>query len=334
MACASPTHASSRDAQPAFAPAARAVGNLTVVPGDRSTQLLWQPVAGATKYRVRWRQHTVKNGKTLSGWTRKWLGKVTLPSRIHSFTITGLTNGNAYQLRLETRSRSKRGWRVRGTTTTTPTPAKIPEAAITEPILAPSAPATPTAVAGNTQATITVTNGTGNGGPPTSYTATTVGDATKNCTITVPDTSCDITGLTNGTGYTFTATATNSAGTSAPSSASSSVTPATVPSPPTLQTCNGPQLISGRDVGYLCPWAIPTDDGGSPIIRYAFTAIASRDGVNFSRDIATPETCTVTTFTQCYLLLDHNYFWQVTVTATNAVGTSTASNVFIVDELA
>ncbi|MEI6624584.1 MAG: fibronectin type III domain-containing protein, partial [Actinomycetes bacterium] len=48
------------------------------------------------------------------------------------------------------------------------------------------------------------------------------------CTVTVPATSCTITGLTNGTDYTFTATATNALGTSTTSPASAAITPSTV----------------------------------------------------------------------------------------------------------
>ena len=95
---------------------------------------------------------------------------------------------------------------------------------------APNTPNTPTAVAGDAQATITVTNGAGAGGIPTSYRVTAVGvSPAKTCDITVPATSCDITGLTNGTSYTFTATATNGGGTSSDSGPSSAVTPAIPP---------------------------------------------------------------------------------------------------------
>jgi hypothetical protein len=97
---------------------------------------------------------------------------------------------------------------------------------------APSAPATPIAVAGNAQATVTVAAGSGNGGTPTSYTVTAVEDNAKTCTVTGVSGSCEVTGLANGTSYTFKATATNDGGTSGLSAASSAVIPQAPATPP------------------------------------------------------------------------------------------------------
>ena len=100
--------------------------------------------------------------------------------------------------------------------------------------LAPNTPGTPTAVAGDARATITVTAPT-SGVTPDGYTVTAVEETGKTCTVTGASGSCIITGLTNGSSYTFTSVALNGDKTSAsPSAASSPVTPIGVP--PVLQS--------------------------------------------------------------------------------------------------
>ena len=87
----------------------------------------------------------------------------------------------------------------------------------------PGAPTIGTATAGNTQATVSFTAPAFTGGAAiTGYTAiSSPGGLTGTCAAS----PCVVTGLTNGTAYTFTVTATNSAGTGSSSAASGSVTP-------------------------------------------------------------------------------------------------------------
>ncbi len=86
---------------------------------------------------------------------------------------------------------------------------------------APNTPGTPTVVAGEESATITVTAPTG-GTAPTSYEVTATPGGAK-CTVDGASGSCTINGLTAGTAYTFTTVAKTAAGSSSASAASPSV---------------------------------------------------------------------------------------------------------------
>jgi hypothetical protein len=91
-------------------------------------------------------------------------------------------------------------------------------------LAAPGAPTAVSAIAGNSQATVTFTAPVSNGGAAiTSYTVTSNPGGLTGTGSASPIT---VTGLTNGTSYTFTVTATNGVGTGSASAASNSVTPA------------------------------------------------------------------------------------------------------------
>ena len=86
----------------------------------------------------------------------------------------------------------------------------------------PQAPTIGTATSGNAQASVTFTANATGGSAITGYTIT---SSPGNITASGATSPVVVTGLTNGTEYTFTAVATNANGTSAASSASNSVTP-------------------------------------------------------------------------------------------------------------
>ena len=135
----------------------------------------------------------------------------------------------------------------------------------------------------------------------------------QTCSTNDADTlSCVVTGLTNGTAYTFTVTATNDVGTSTSSSASNSVTPVTTPS----ATPSAPSGNIAGDGQATVTWSKPAD-GGSAITGYTVTS--SPGGQTCSTNDADTLSCVVTGLT-------NGTAYTFTVTATNDVGTSTSSS--------
>jgi putative cell wall-binding protein len=95
----------------------------------------------------------------------------------------------------------------------------------------PGAPTAVLATAGNASATVSWSAPASDGGSPFTdpyfYTVTS-SPGGQTCTWTMGPLSCTVAGLTNGTPYTFTVTATSVIGTGSPSAVSNSVTPANV----------------------------------------------------------------------------------------------------------
>ena len=124
---------------------------------------------------------------------------------------------------------------------------------VTNNVAGPNIPGTPTAVAGEESATITVTPPTG-GLTPTSYEVTATPGGAK-CTVTGASGSCTITGLTAGTAYTFTTIAKVSTGDSSASTASAATTvlakttATTVPVSTTV-----PTITTTVPAGYTPSW--------------------------------------------------------------------------------
>lgn len=109
---------------------------------------------------------------------------------------------------------------------------------VTNSVVGPHVPGTPSVVAGEESATITVTAPTA-GVTPTSYEVSASPGGAK-CTVTGASGSCTITGLTAGSAYTFTTVAKRSGTNSATSAASAAITVlAKAASPTTPPTTSG-----------------------------------------------------------------------------------------------
>jgi len=135
--------------------------------------------------------------------------------------VTGLANGTAYTFKVSDVNGVGEGALSLASTAVTPA-------------TTPGAPTSVSAVRGNTQATVTWTNGASNGSPIQSYklyvySGSTLVQTKTNCT----GSPCVVTGLANGTAYTFKVSDVNGVGEGALSLASTAVTPATTPGAPT-----------------------------------------------------------------------------------------------------
>ena len=84
-----------------------------------------------------------------------------------------------------------------------------------------------------------------------------------------PTPTADVTGLANGTPYSFRVSAISSGGTGSPSDPSAPITPRTVPSAPTNVT--GTAGNARVDLA----WNAPTDDGGAAVVSYRVDAQAA-----------------------------------------------------------
>jgi hypothetical protein len=128
----------------------------------------------------------------------------------------------------------------------------------------PGPPTAITAMASNGQVVVGWTTPASNGGSPiTDYRVTPyIASVAQTPTLTAGVTQLTVTGLVNGTPYTFTVAAINVIGTSVESSQSNSITPVTTPGAPT-----GVTAVAG-DAQAMVSWTAPINDGGSPIFSY------------------------------------------------------------------
>ncbi|WP_051324296.1 DUF4082 domain-containing protein [Candidatus Solirubrobacter pratensis] len=163
-----------------------------------------------------------------------------------SVTIPGLTSGTPYTFVVRASNPSGSGPASAASSAVTPTAA-----------VAPGAPTGVTASADTKSATVSWTAPANDGGSPiTGYTVTPYAGATAGTPVQAgaSATSARITGLANGTSYTFKVTASNAAGAGAESAASAAVAP----------------LYSLLDLG--TPAVTDAGDGSSVVLGVKFTA--------------------------------------------------------------
>jgi titin len=262
-------------------------------------------VRGNMQATVSWTAPSSDNGSAITSYTVTGSpgGTAVVAAPATSVAVTGLTNGTSYTFQVTATNANGTG----------------PASASSNAVIPATAPGSPTAVAatgGDASAAVMWTPPASNGGSAiTGYTVTSApGGITASAAGNV--TSATVSGLTNGTGYTFTVTATNVAGTGLPSAPSNMVTPApTVPG----QVTN--VVAVGGDAQATLTWTAP-DNGGSPITAYRVTPV---QGTSDQSPIIFNSTAT----SQVVTGLTNGQAYTFRVAAQNAVGTgvdSTPSN--------
>jgi hypothetical protein len=213
------------------------------------------------------------------------------PATSTLYTLAGLINGTTYSLTAIARNAIGAG----NTST----------AILRKPAVQASAPTFRTLTPGNGTATIVLNAPTALGGNV--ITGYTVVGTPGNITATSSTTTVAVSGLTNGTAYTFIAVANTDGIDSRASARSAAVTPRTVPSVPSITAVAGNTVITGI--------ITPAATGGSSITGYTVQFVTGTT------------TRTVTTTSSSYRItgLTNGATYQVSAAAKNAAGTSAFS---------
>ncbi len=178
-------------------------------------------------------------------------------------------------------------------------------------VLEPDAPTNVQATAGDGEATVAWSPPASDGGSDINgYTVTSEPDGVS-VTVGPGATQAVVTGLTNGTSYTFTVVATNVVGDGPPSAPSNAVTPHAIDPP----TAPRNPVATASDRSATVTWLVPTSDGGGSIMSYT---VSSNLG-GFSVTVAGTElSATIDGLT-------NGTAYRFRVVATNAAGDGPAS---------
>ena len=252
------------------------------------------------------------NNGAAGSWTRY---KPSSPITATSCTVTGLTNGTAYVIKVI--ARNALGISLPSANSAPATPA----------VTVPDSPTSVVATSGNASLGVTWVAPASNGGSAiTEYIVkySSSGGVAGSWTRFFPSPrlpitalACTVTGLTNGTSYVIKVIAKNAVGISLPSANSAPATPASVPDSPTSV------VATSGNAGLAVTWTAPANTGGSAITEY-LVKYSSNNGVagSWTRyKPSSPITATACTVTG----LTNGTAYVIKVIARNAIGISLPS---------
>ena len=247
-------------------------------------------VAGNASATVSW-SASLANGAPVSSYTvTSSPGGFSCTTASTACIVTGLSNGASYSFSVTAAN-------VAGLSDVSSASNVIIPATV------PSAPSSVSGVRSNSAVTVSWVAPSSNGSAISSYTVTSSPGA---FTCSSSSTSCTVSGLSNGTAYTFTVTASNAIGTSVSSSASSPLTPAGPPSAP-----SAPVAVA-QDGSAAVSWSAPASNGAA-ITLYSVT---SSPGAL---------TCSSPSLSCNVSGLTNDVSYTFSVTASNAAGRSVSS---------
>ena len=163
-------------------------------------------------------------------------------------TLSGLTNGDQYDFAVSAINAVGAGL--------------LTSSNVVRPATVPGAPTITKVVPGGGQVTVDWSAPASTGGTPIASYRVIARPGGAFCHVPGAATSCRIAGLHNGTGYTFSMTATNAAGTGPTSVVSASVQPRTLPGAPIITSTS----VAGGTI--TIKWKAPISNGGVRLIGY------------------------------------------------------------------
>jgi RHS repeat-associated protein len=220
-----------------------------------------------------------------------------------SGTVIGLTNGTPYTFTVYATNAAGNGPLSGASNSVTPS-------------TIPGQPTNVVASGGNQQVSLVWTAPANNGATITSYTATAApGGATATVNGNPAAAAVTVTGLTNGTPYTFTVVAHNANGDGPASAPSNSATPSVLPGAPTGVTA------AASNQQATINWTAPVPNGGTAVSGYTVTPFIGTNAGTPTQVAAPTTTATISGLTNLT-----TYTFQVTATNTGGTGPAGTSN--------